>query len=700
MATSHQDSVLAASCIRTPVHPRTRAPRTLYERQEEEERLRGSKEQPGPDDLDSYSDTEKEQSYGMVNYKEWILDISKIHHSDREYYLQLERLKNAHVLNMGELEQMYDNKLNLHGVQDTQPVAKTDYWSEWEQKSSQPTECKCCFLKHNVSSSGLSVSSLDELSDGEDDSDTNDSVSAREKIDDMWKGFTVEHYIKKTDFGKLQAKCKSNKSQCKEWSHKVTIPQPFEMTIREAKKKEMNVKSKSEIEMENNLLKKRLEEEVECQKKFRANPVPASVYLPLYDEIVKRNEERRNFVKERSKEILLASQKPFLFIEREECKKQDRKMTLNDLPDSVHTFKHFRAKPVPKAIYGTSVNERLKEEELYREIRIHMRSEELLRSSSYPTSTLACTNNSRSRKTRCQEPKKEQSHRPKINTQIPNFKVLHENHQKSFLKNKDTKHVTICEPFQLRTSNIPSHESKILKDIEIDEEMLKETRWPYKSPRKQSWKTLGGSSPLEEASVITPRFTESSKRREQSIRKSIEDKLKQEEEEKKRQTTRRERAKTLKKHISRRAKTIHPDPTPRSHSKLKELRKSEKRRAKEYMEELSAMKERVSQTPLLLERASQKNARLFAEKHYSYVLRDLGLCDDFVSVKGQTAARKGAEHTKEHAFSLDYEESSEGTLEIEDLQEDGEADKIQGNQSEDEKYGDYSTDEDHIEEEV
>ncbi|XP_069811152.1 protein FAM161A isoform X3 [Dendropsophus ebraccatus] len=682
MATSHQDSVLAASCIRTPVHPRTRAPRTLYERQEEEEKLRVSREQPGPavltlcvfvavlvlnseqcdwsltvnctdwgielwichnciidDDLDS--DTERE-SCKITESKDWILDICRVHRSDREYYMQLERLKNAHVVHMEQLEKMYDNKLNLHGVQDTPAAAKRDYWSAWEQKSLQPTECECCFLKHNVSSSGLSVSSVDEPSDGEDDSDASDSVSVTEKIGHMWNEFTVEDYIKKSDFGK----CKSNKSQCKEWSHRVTIPQPFEMTIRESKKKEMNVKSKSEIEMENNLLKKRLEEEAECQKKFRANPVPASVYLPLYDEIVKRNEERRDFVKERSKEILLASQKPFMFTEREERKKQERKKR-NDIPESVPSLTHFRAKPVPKSIYGTSANERLKEEELYREIRIHMRSEELLRSSSYPTSTLACTNSSKSEKARCQEAKKQQSHRPKINTQIPNFKILHENHQKHLLKNKDTKHVTICEPFNLRTSNIQSHKGKILKDIETDEEKLKETRWPYKSPRNQSWKSLGELSPREEAPVVSPRSTESSKWRELSIRKS------------------------------------------------------EKRRAREYMEELNAMKERVSKTPLLLERTTQKNARLWAEKHYSNMLRDLGLSDDFVSVKGQTAALWGPKPTKEDTFNLDDEErSSEGTLEVEDLQEDQEADEIQRNQSEDEKYGEYSSDEDHIEEEV
>ncbi|XP_075059975.1 protein FAM161A isoform X2 [Mixophyes fleayi] len=649
MARSHRDSVLAASCIQTPVNPHTRGPVTLYERQEEErQRLTGCKEHQGEDDLDSYSDTDGNQPCKMLNCKDWVLDISKIHHSDKEYYMQLRKLKNAHIHNMEQLEEMYENKLHLKGVQGTEPVVEEGYRSRWEQK--HPTEFDCYFLKHDLGHSvcsGLSRASLEELTDGEDDSDTQGSASAREKIVQMWNGFTVEDYIKNTGFAKQRSKHKTTKIKSKEWSHRITIPQPFEMTVRESKKREMNAKSKSEIEMENNLLKKRLEEETECQKKFRANPVPAFVYLPLYHEIVERNEERRKFVKDRSKDILLASQKPFWFIDREERKKQGRKVQLANLPDSDNNSKHFKAKPVPKSIYGTSVNERLKEEKLYREIRIHMRSQELLHSSSYPTSTLAC----RSRKTKCYQPE-EEKHRPKINTKIPNFEVLHKNHQRSFLENKNTKHVTICDPFQLRTTNISSHKGKILKDIEKDEVVLKETRWPYKSPRSQSRKESTGLSPRAEAPTVTPRSTASSKRREQVIRKH------------------------------------------------------EKERTIEYMQEVEAMKQRVSQTPLLLERATQKNARLCAEKHYSTVLRDLGLCDDFVSVKGQSAALQYPIHTKEAEISSDDEESNtEGTLEVEDLQDDGkdedeEEEEVYRKGSEDEKQEDYSTDEDHSEDAI
>ncbi|CAI9566398.1 unnamed protein product [Staurois parvus] len=478
-------------------------------------------------------------------------------YADKEYYMQVERLKNAHDENMEQLEKMYKNKLNLKGVHSGEPVVKGTrriLRPTWEQRPSQPNGLNCSLLKPEFNwnvSSGVSEASFEEQSDGEDSCDTQDSTSAKEKILQMWNGFNVQDYIRDTTFDKQKLKCKTDKSKSKEWSHRVTIPEPFEMTIRESKKKEMNAKSKSEIELENNLLKKLLEEEAECQKKFRANPVPASVYLPLYHEIMERNEERRRFVKERSKEILSASQKPFQFTEREERKKQFRKMQLDDFEESVDHCKHFKARPVPKSIYGTSVNEKLKEEELYRGIRIHMRSQELLRASSYPTTTLASRSSMKRCKERCSEPVEEPKTRPRINTQIPNFQVVHQKNQKHLVKNKNTKHVTICDPFHLRTDNIPSRREKILKDIEADEEHLKETRWPFKSPRSQPRKNSLIVSPCDEAHVVSPRSTESSKRREQAIRRS------------------------------------------------------EKQRLEEYFEELDAMKDRVSQTPLLLERVQK-----------------------------------------------------------------------------------------------
>ncbi|NXA04369.1 F161A protein, partial [Sapayoa aenigma] len=487
---------------------------------------------------------------------------------------------------MAKLESMYRSKLYLKGAQPLdkrKDIAPKCCRPTWDKSSYQPLN-----LHKSFSDSDLSDplgSSISDVSEGEsvfegNGSETRSSSFAKQQIKKMWDGFCVEDYISRIQerFPNSPACRKARKKQ-KVWSPKVTVPKPFQMTIREAQKKEQNVKSKSQIEMENHLLKKQLEEEAECQKKFRANPVPAAVFLPLYHDIVQRNEERRRSVRERSKLKLLASQKPFKFIERERQRSEMRKMQLKDLSTPQNQPKVFRAKPVPKCVYSPDFNDRLKEEELYREIRIRMRAEELLRNSSVPNSRLALKDTKKSKKH--VEPKQTEQ-KPKSKSSVPDFELLHERFQKRLLQQKKVKDLTVCEPFNLLTSYIPSNKGKILKDIEEDEEKLKETRWPFASPRRRPHSSVN-SYPLGSGKSKSPKNTESTRRR------------------------------------------------------LQAIRNNDKQRRQEYFQELQEMKERVKQRPLLFERVTQKNARRAAEKHYSNRLRELGICPEFVLKKGQTA---------------------------------------------------------------
>lgn len=56
---------------------------------------------------------------------------------------------------------------------------------------------------------------------------------------------------------------------------------------------------------------------------------------------------------------------------------------------------------------------------------------------------------------------------------------------------------------------------------------------------------------------------------------------------------------------------------------------------REYRQELEEREEKLKNRPLLFERVAQKNARMAAEKHYSNILKALGISDEFVSKKGQ-----------------------------------------------------------------
>uniref|UniRef100_A0A8C3NR76 Protein FAM161A n=1 Tax=Cyanoderma ruficeps TaxID=181631 RepID=A0A8C3NR76_9PASS len=583
MEDPHRAFCLAASCLRTPLDPRTRAPAALYER--------GPPPAAAQDDFDLDSNTNREQTTPQKRDCDKWIDFSKMYNSNQEYYLKLEELKNAHMETMAKLESMYRNKLYLKGVQ---PLDKRNDTSPkccrptWDKSSYQPLNLHKSFSDSDLSDPlGSSVSDVsdEELVFEGNGSETGSSSFAKQQIEKMWDGFSLEDYISRAKHSLPSSPaCRKVRKKQKVWSPRITVPKPFQMTIREAQRKEQNVKSKSQIELENHLLKKQLEEEAECQKKFRANPVPAAVFLPLYHDIVQRNEERRRSVRERSKLKLLASQKPFKFIERERQRSETRKMLLKDVPPPENKTKAFRAKPVPKCVYSPDFNDKLKKEELYREIRIRMRAEELLRNSSVPNSRLASKEANKKKKHKNTEPKRTE-HKPKIKSSVPNFELLHEKFQKRLLQQKKVKHLTVCEPFDLCTSYIPSKKGKILKDIQEDEEKLKETRWPFASPRRKPQVGQAGANShlLGGAKSKSPKSTESTRRRQEA------------------------------------------------------LRNNEKQRRQEYLQELQEMEERVKQMPLLFERVTQKNARIAAEKYYSNRLRALGICPEFVSEKGGAA---------------------------------------------------------------
>nr|XP_028577755.1 protein FAM161A isoform X1 [Podarcis muralis] len=640
MDAAHRAALLAASCLHTPVDPRTRAPVALYERE-------GGRPAPGDGERqDSLSPERQQRSTGQADCRDWI-DLSKMYLSNQEYYLKLEELKYAHLETMAKLENMYRNKLYLKDVQPLTNVDVTHSMNDrsWEPSPFQPQNMCKSFSEPDLNNSfhsDLSHISDKELELEENNSENRSLTFGKEQAENSWDGSSLEDYshCNQSILSKLQTLRKSRRKK-KKWSPKITIPEPFQMTIREAKIKQQNIKSKSLIELENNLLKKELEEEAECQKKFRAHPVPAYVFFPLYHDIMQQNEERRKSLRERRQEILLATQKPFQFIEREAQKKEMKKMQLKYVSSPEKKAKVFKAKPVPKFVYSSEINEKLKEEELYRDIRIQMRSEELLRNSSLPNSRLGNRGINKNRQQNHLELTKEVEHKPKTKAKVPDFEILHQKFLKRLQRQKNVKHITACEPFNLCTPNIASNKEKILEDIQMDEEKLKETRWPFASSRaKPQMRSLNAnSSPSGCEEPVSPRITESTRRRLQVVRESAEEKRKVEEEKKKNRTKQKERARKLQRLIYTRAEANDPHQSlAQMHkSKFKILRKHEKQRMKEYLQELEEMEERVEKRPLLLEQATQKNARIAAEKHYCGILRELGLCEEFVSKKGETA---------------------------------------------------------------
>lgn len=145
---------------------------------------------------------------------------------------------------------------------------------------------------------------------------------------------------------------------------KVTVPKPFQMMLREEERKKHKVRTRSEIELENTLLRQELEELRECQKKFRASPAPAHIHLPLYEIISRRNSQRsnqsrsntnnnRNMDATSTQTSTALSPQPFQFLERERRKKEARIVAeLGKFGERIERH-NFKAKPMPTSIYGT-----------------------------------------------------------------------------------------------------------------------------------------------------------------------------------------------------------------------------------------------------------------------------------------------------------------------------------------------------------
>ncbi|XP_010595540.1 protein FAM161A isoform X1 [Loxodonta africana] len=579
MDASHGAAGLAASSHQTPINPNSGVRVARYRREDLIEALEAAaaaleeaeQEKTVPsarasaDFNTSFSGMDERTPMSLED----MVNFSDIYHSNAEYFRKLEELKAAHVETMAKLEKMYQNKLNLKGVQ---PVIIRE---NAPSVSSRPVSLVPSLSEPDLgqSSSLYASSSEDELSSLEKGHPGKSRMVtyATELINNMWKNFSVEDYIQSddTDIPSVE----KIRKKPKEWVPKITVPEPFQMMIREQKKKDENMKSKSDIETVRQLLKKQ-EEDAECRKKFRANPVPAYVFLPLYHDIVKQSEERRRAAKERSKEALLASQKPFKFIAREE-QKQAAREKLRDFFKPKKKTNRFKARPVPRSTYGPA-SDRAKEEAFLRSIRTQLRARELPQTSSLQPSgpahrSLATGKPKCPEKVKCKH---------KVRCHTPGVENLPEKGQKHLVEDKCSKLLTACEPLDLHASS-SSRREKVLADIKADEENLKETRWPYLSPRHKSPVRSASSKPVP-CNCNPPRPTVSSREREQAIRRS------------------------------------------------------EKERMREYRQELEEREEKLKKRPLLFERVAQKNAGIAAEKHYSDTLKALGICDEFVSKKAQS----------------------------------------------------------------
>ncbi|XP_075800598.1 protein FAM161A isoform X2 [Microtus pennsylvanicus] len=540
-----------------------------------------------------------------------IMNFSDIYRSNEEYFRKLKELKAAHVETMAKLEKMYQDKLN---IKDIRPVVIREESSSVSSSSASEQNCAHpVMLVTSISepqmgrSPSLSTTSDEDLPSLERETPRESRMAAyaRELINNMWAGFSIEDYIQ-CDSDVQRAK--KTRKKPKSWVPTITVPVPFQMTVREQKRQEEMQKARSGLESRQKLPKRDDDEdEAECKKKFRANPVPSCLLLPLYEDLVRQSEERRRTARERSKAELLSSQKPFKFIAREEQKQAVREKQLRDLFKSKRKTKRFKARPVPHSVYRAAAKSKSKEEELGRKARTQSRDRELL-----PNSPGRCRPACRHLRDPQSTEKPRGRHRCRCLS--PGDGDLPEKHPKApFSEHSFQKRSTLRKQRGLHESPCDSAKrQKVLADVGSDEENRKETCWLYLSPRRKS-PVRGACAKPRPCQSNPPMSTQSSRGREQAIRKS------------------------------------------------------EKARMKEYWQELEERDERLRMRPLLFERVAQRNARTAAEKRYANTLKALGLSEEFVSEKGR-GGKVSEDFTRQELRSCmsDKESSYEEERENED----------------------------------
>ncbi|XP_013005515.1 protein FAM161A isoform X2 [Cavia porcellus] len=510
MAASHRQAKLAAASLHLPVNPKTGARVAQYEREDLLEALAAAASQEEDED-DSDTDSSLEIS---INYDD-IMSFSDMCHSNKEYFKKLEELKAAHIKTMAKLEKMYWNKLNLKDVQPVtvrEDVPSNSSSSESENNSCCPVVSMTSLSEPDlVPSSSFYTSSEEELANPEKEHPKKNKkmTYAKELINNMWKNFCVEDYIQGKDTD-LQVPEKTRKKP-KEWVSRITIPVPFQMMIREQKKKEEAKKSKSDIETGQKLLKN--EDDSECKKKFRANPVPLSVLLPLYHELVKQNEEQRRARKEKNKQTLLALQKPFTFIAREEQKQAAREKQLRDYLKTKKKTHQFKARPIPLSNYGSATSNKLKEEEHLRNIRAQLRAQKSAAPSCRP-------GHKHSRRPKYPEQAGKSRSRHKARSQTPDAEDLPKESKKQSSEHKWPK------PSAAQRPPVSSSKSAERQNVLSDEENLKQTRWCSLSPRHKSPGRSASTKPAS-YSCTPPAPTASSRGREEAIRKNEKERMKE-----------------------------------------------------------------------------------------------------------------------------------------------------------------------------
>ena len=264
--------------------------------------------------------------------------------------------------------------------------------------------------------------------------------------------------------------------------HRATKVKPFSFDQRDQNKR----KTISQVKLEQDLSLKKKEEEEAVNVMFKANGLPRSTLEPRYEKLTRQQAARTRENKRRSQENLKKAEQPFSFYFADKDRKAAREAKLEKARNV--NAKPFKANPIPKSVHESRY-ELLQFDRERRKEEAREKATKALARSSLPERM----RNAAPKKVPAYDSSKPYS-QYKLG-EVPDFDALHADFDNKLarMRERNRRQLTVPKDFHLGGRNKAEAEARqrkselkkqmILLDMELDQQDLPETRWPYKGQR-------------------------------------------------------------------------------------------------------------------------------------------------------------------------------------------------------------------------
>lgn len=421
----HLRSVFANSCIKKPLSPKSKHPNPSYlvpqcsldrgpDDPQAQENLNmitrkkanskcplartGHQRRPKCCSITHQLRKETDNFQTLVKFYDSIPDYEDLHHlPNDEFYCKLNTLRKKQQELRFTCSNGYETRCNGRqpkpSVPPVEQPADNESFHSWSKSPPATTGILNGTRKGSAKSVRIETTKEDNESEGRASrrkfragtpfvSDHEDSTKNASTCTTPMNSDFVERYDR---YVKRNLRCKSA-SPIRDYS-KITVPQPYKMTQREEEERtlqELLIASKNAFSSKEALNKP-------IPNTIKANPIPITSRIPLFNTIM-ADQEYRNQLAKLNSEIELQSQiKPFHFSER--LNRPNNRCLSRSLSspallttgfESEHKPATFKAKPCPKNLFSNYFYFKMWEDEYFRNMTKRIRAEELMKQSHLP----------------------------------------------------------------------------------------------------------------------------------------------------------------------------------------------------------------------------------------------------------------------------------------------------------------------------